>query len=242
MRKVAQLMGMPIIIDIPEAENTKIFEKAFKTFQEVDSRFSLYKADSELSRYRRGEVTDKQTSQQMRAIMNACEQAQEETDGYFSAYYDGKFDPTGLVKSWAIQKAGDEIEKQGFLTYCIGAGGDILAKSNKDKIWKIGLENPLDLEYLTSKVFLKNGAVASSGNDKRGNHIFNPKTGKVAEELVSISVVGPEIIKADVLATAAFAAGLAGLNLVEEQEGYEALALEPGGDIYMTSDMEALLR
>jgi thiamine biosynthesis lipoprotein len=235
-------MGMPITVDIPECGDSAVFEKVFERFKQIDTRFSSYKNNSELSKYQRGEITENNLSTEFKKVMNACKEASRSTDGYFTAYYSGKYDPSGYVKGWAIAEAGKLIEKNGFKTYCIGAGGDILARSDSAKIWDIGIQDPKNKREILGKLSISNGAVATSGNYERGDHIINPKTGERANELLSVSVAGRDIIMADILATATFAEGLTGLIMVEESENYEALAIDKNSDFYMTSYMEGLIR
>lgn len=205
MRQVRQIMGMPISIDIPNAEYNKPFEAAFGVFKDIDEQFSTYKQDSEVSRYRRGEV--KKPSKLLNEVITACKQAEADTDGYFSAWADGKFEPSGYVKGWAIHRAGQAIKKAGYKTFCIGAGGDIMASSDSEKIWNIGIQDPNYKTKILNTLSIPNGAVATSGNYERGAHIINPKTGQPADSLLSVTVTGPSIITADILATAIFAAG-----------------------------------
>jgi thiamine biosynthesis lipoprotein len=242
MRKAEQIMGMPITVDIPECSDEEVFKKTFAHFKEIDKRFSPYKKSSELSKYQRGEVAENKLSAEFKKVIKACKEASNLTDGYFTAYYAGKYDPTGYVKGWAIAEAGKLINKKGYKTYCIGAGGDILARSDSKKKWNIGIQNPQDKSKILSKLSISNGAVTTSGNYERGEHIINPMTGEPADEFLSVTVAGPEIIKADVFATAVFAAGLSGLTMVEEIENYEVLAIDKKGDFYVTTGAEKLLK
>jgi thiamine biosynthesis lipoprotein len=216
-------MGMPITLDIPYCEDTSVFQGAIARFREIDQRFSAYKVDSELSKYRRGDLSATELSAEFKKIMSLCKYAENETNGYFSAYFSGKYDPTGYVKGWAIAEAGKIIEKAGYKTYCIGAGGDILARSNSDKVWNIGIQDPKDKQKIVNKLSIKNGAIATSGNYERGNHIINPKTGRAASVYLSVTVTGPDIIKADILATVCFAAGDTGI--VKKHKGYSAFVI-----------------
>lgn len=222
MRKVEQIMGMPITVDIPFCDDEKVFKKVFGRFSEIDSRFSPYKNDSDLSKFQRGEIETKNLSTEFKNVMVACEKAEKETNGYFSAYFAKKYDPSGYVKGWAIDEAGKVIEKSGFKTYCIGAGGDILARSDSDKIWNIGVQDPKDKTKIVNTLSIKNGAVATSGTYERGKHIINPKIHQPAENFLSVTVTGPDIIKADILATAIFAAGQRSVRVPSR---YEVIAI-----------------
>ena len=225
MRKVAQIMGMPVSIEVPNLKDKSVIEAAFERLRAIDRQFSPYKQDSELSKYKRGELTELTLSSEMKFILHACRWAEEKTEGYFSAWYGDSCDPSGYVKGWAVAEAGRVIEEGGHKTYCIYAGGDILARSNSGKVWQIGIQDPTDKKKILNKLSITNGAVATSGNYERGKHIINPKTKKPADELLSITVVGPDIIRADILATAAFAMGKKGLSFIKKQKGYKALSV-----------------
>jgi thiamine biosynthesis lipoprotein len=200
-------------------EHIQVFEKVFNRFRQIDELFSPYKKDSELCRYQRGEIKKEDLSTEFKKIMQACDEAEKETDGYFSAYFSGKYDPSGYVKGWSIAETGKIIEQNGFKTYSINAGGDILAKSDSEKVWNIGIQDPRDEQKTLNKLSIKNGAAATSGNYERGKHIVNPKIGKPADKFLSVTVTGPDIIKADILATAIFAAE--DLGVIKIPQGYQ---------------------
>jgi thiamine biosynthesis lipoprotein len=223
MRSVQQIMGIPISIDIPNCSDPAVFRTVFTRFHEIDQRFSTYNTDSEVSRFIAGQLKEKAISQELKRIIKACREAEKITDGYFSAWAAGVFDPSGYVKGWAIAETGKIIEKAGYKTYCIGAGGDILARSNSSKKWWVGIQNPKNKNKILNKLSISNGAVATSGNYERGSHIFNPKTKKPANKLLSVTVTGPDIIKADILATACFAMGQTAADFMKHQKEYQAL-------------------
>lgn len=220
-------MGMPISIDIPETKREADFEPAFDRLAAIDERFSTYKAKSEVSRFRTGRLAEEELSVELQGVIEACRQWAEKTGGYFSAWAGKVFDPSGYVKGWAVAEAGRAIEKAGFNTYCIGAGGDILCRSAGAKVWRIGIQDPADKSRILNKLSISNGAVCTSGSYERGLHIINPKTHKTANALRSVSVTGPEIITADVLATAVFAAGgvAAGQAILDKFADYQALII-----------------
>ncbi len=217
-------MGMPISVEITDCKDEKVFESVFERLREIDKRFSTYKPQSEVSKFRAGKIKENQLSVELKDAIKACMNWEKKTDGYFSAWYDGEFDPSGYVKGWAISEVEKIIKRQGYKTFCIGAGGDILTASTGSKKWNIGIQDPTDKAKILNKLSISNGAVATSGNYARGEHIINPKTGKPAKEFLSLTVIGPDIITADVLATAAYAMGKKGIGLVNKF-GYKSLAL-----------------
>ena len=234
-------MGTGVSLDIPGAEEA-VFNKVFARLEQIDNRFSTYKSSSEVSRYVRGEIAEGKLSHELKQIIKACKNAEKATDGTFSAWASGSFDPSGYVKGWAIAQVSKIIKRAGYGTFCVGIGGDILAASDSDKTWRIGIQDPQHPQQILTTISAKNVAVATSGTNERGLHIINPKTTEAANSILSITVVGPDIIDADVLATAAFVQGEFGLNFIGGQaNGYEAMMVSKNGKASMTDGLGAYL-
>src|ERR1700730_6894839 len=105
MKETRLLMGMPITVEIVDATVTQDdLDNVFTYFAWVDETFSTYKATSEISRINRGEVVEAEYSDAMKAILTLSEQTKRDTHGYFDIRRDGKYDPSGIVKGWAIQQ------------------------------------------------------------------------------------------------------------------------------------------
>ncbi|HVO86180.1 MAG TPA: FAD:protein FMN transferase [Candidatus Binatia bacterium] len=241
MRANKIIMGTGVSLDVPGA-NQSLIDAVFTRLEDIDARFSTYKKSSDVSRFKTGEIAEKDFSQEMKQVFAACKSAEAQTNGYFSAWASGSYDPSGYVKGWAIAEAAKVIKKAGHGTYCIGIGGDILAASDGDKVWKIAIEDPRAKNEILAVAEVKNMAVATSGNYRRGAHIINPKNRQPADEILSITVAGPEIIDADVLATAGFARGFDGLNAIAEwAKDYRALMIDKTGRLFMTENMQQLL-
>jgi thiamine biosynthesis lipoprotein len=71
-------------------------------------------------------------------------------------------------------------------------------------------------------------------------HVRDPHTGRAATDVLSVTVVGGDIVEADVHATAALAMGRTGLELVEALRGYEAYAIFPDLTASWTTGFDAL--
>jgi thiamine biosynthesis lipoprotein len=84
--------------------------------------------------------------------------------------------------------------------------------------------------------------VATSGTAERGTHIANPRTGRPASGLASLTVTGRSLAVADACATAGFAMGpdLA-RDWLEALGGYEAHAITEAGETWQTSGFAALI-
>jgi FAD:protein FMN transferase len=169
-------------------------------------------------------------------VLRLSEETKQMTDGYFDVWFQGRFDPSGLVKGWAISRAAGLLDGDGFVSFCIEAGGDIEVRgANDDGVpWQIGLRSPFDQRKLIRKLALSNRGIATSGTYIRGEHIYNPRTGGRANEIASMTVVGPNVYEADRLATAAFAMGTGGIAFLASLPEVDGYMVEPSGTATFT--------
>lgn len=240
MRETRIGMGMPVTIEVVDGRvRRKNLDDIFAYFAYIDNTFSPFKGLSELSRINRGELNRSMWSADMKAIFYLAEETKRETGGYFDIKTpDGRYDPSGIVKGWAIWKAAGILRKKGFRNFYVDAGGDVEVSGTNERggKWTIGIRNPFNVREIVKKVALTSGGIATSGNYERGNHIYNPKTGKAADsDVVSVSVVGPNVYEADRFATAAFAMGEVGIRFLEQLPGLEGYAIDRRGIATMTS-------
>ena len=232
-------MGMPITIEIADSSATdEIFNTVFGYMSYVDETFSPYKHESELMQINRGELTESEWSDDMKTIFALAHEAKQKTDGYFDIQKpDGSFDPSGIVKGWAIENAAAIIASAGFKNFYVDAGGDIQTSgvNEQGKPWSVGIKNPWNEHEIVKAIAADHAAIATSGTYIRGLHIYNPKTGAPADDIVSITVVGDHICDVDLIATAAFAMGRDGIRFVEQIPGFEGYAIDKHGTAIMTS-------
>ncbi len=235
-----------------EFETNDFVQKACEILHEADRTFSLYKPDSPLSKLSRGETRVADCPPVVGEIWDACEEWEKRTDGWFSAMTpQNTFDPSGIVKTWAAKRAAEYIYAAGIKDFTMNAGGDVWLSVDltSDQEWRIGISKPISIASPDAGVLtvidLKGTpyrAMATSGSAERGQHIWNPKAaGKEAPtELVQVSVVASDLVTADVWATAAFAAGIRGITLLNAAPGVEALFVLANGDLAATDNFAAL--
>lgn len=246
MKQTRLLMGMPITVEICDSSVTQeALDNVFDYFDYVDKKFSTYKDDSEISEINNGQKQEKDYSQDMKEVFELCEQTKKETEGYFDIQLkSGKYDPSGLVKGWAIYNAAKILQKLGFSDFYVEAGGDIQVngKNSQGKNWRIGIRNPFNEAEIIKAVSLQDEGIATSGTYIRGQHIYNPyEDKKPITEIVSLTVIGPNIYEADRFATAAFAMGKKGINFVESLKNLEGYMVDKDGIATMTSGFEKYL-
>jgi thiamine biosynthesis lipoprotein len=210
------------------------FARALRRIQELDARFSTYRPDSEISRIRNGALRPADAHPDVRAVLAECARAERLTDGYFSAYAAGQLDPSGYVKGWAVRVASDMLVTAGSANHCVNGGGDVLCvgRPAPDRDWHVGIAHPLRPgELLQTVGGSRQFAVATSGTAERGTHIVDPHTGHRPAEVVSVTVIGCDIVLADVLATAALAMGAKCVDWLRARDDVRALVVHRDGAV-----------
>ncbi|MGW4347354.1 FAD:protein FMN transferase [Streptomyces sp. NPDC004690] len=244
-------MGTVFSFDVrggePEAVRAALRE-AVAGLHRVDEVFSTYRADSEVSRLARGELTVAQCDPQVAEVLALGAEAERMSDGWFSLRYQGRLDPTGVVKGWAAERAARLVAAAGASGVSVNGGGDVqvLGSPGADRPWRVGVSDPLRPGGLAAVVSASGApelAVATSGTAERGDHIVDPRTGRAAvTDLVSVTVVAPRLVWADCWATAAFAMGAReGLAWLESLPGVEALLITAGDEVRCTDGLGARL-
>lgn len=238
-------MGMPITVEIVgSSKASKIIKKIFDYFRYIDEKFSTYKKTSEISAINRGEIVRENFSEEMKEVFDLSEKTKQETAGFFNIKnLDGIYDPSGLVKGWAIFNASKIIREEGINDFYVEAGGDIEVggKNALDKVWTVGIREPKkESDKIVKILTLSNIGIATSGTYLRGQHIYNPhnKNNLPITEIVSLTVIGPNVYEADRFATAGFAMGKAGINFIESLPGFEGYIIDKDGIATMTSGFD----
>jgi thiamine biosynthesis lipoprotein len=224
-------MGMPVTVEIADPHATEaIFDEVYEYFAHIDEKFSTYKSTSEISAINNGTLDKDAASEEMQMVFTLSEETKQQTNGFFDIKTpNGAYDPSGLVKGWAIWNAAKLIEKRGFQNFYVDAGGDIQphGKNADGKPWAIGIKNPFNEIENVQVVNVSTEGVATSGTYIRGLHIYNPKNGnRTISDIVSLTVIGPNIYEADRFATAAFAMGADGIHFIQSLNGFEGYMID----------------
>jgi len=228
IQATAGIMGMPIEVRIVDGAATREdAEAVFEYLRKVDRQFSPFKEFSETARMSRGEISTADASPEMRKILALCEQTQAETAGYFSAFNEGVFNPSGVVKGYAIGRSASLLRSCGLHDFFVEAGGDIQTSgvNAEGQPWRVGIRNPFDPTQLLAAAHLSGQAIATSGSYYRGSHIYDPVHGGRANSLASVTVVAKDIVDADRYATAAYAMGEHAISFLATLPGIEALVV-----------------
>lgn len=142
-----------------------------------------------------------------------------------------QIDLGGIAKGYAADQAHAVLKKHGITRALVAAGGDVTVSDPPpgSKGWEIAIAPIEKKEGAPATTFLlANGSVSTSGDlnqfalidGKRYSHIVDPKTGIGLLGRMSVTVVAPDGITADSLATAISILGSeAGKKLIADQKG-----------------------
>ena len=211
VRRVEHIMGLPVVVDVRDDCAGDVLDQLFDWLRWVDATFSTFKDDSEISRINRGELRREDAHPHVRQVLDRCEQLRDETNGYFEMRTpDGSIDPSGLVKGWAVDRAAAIFDDAGLHNYAVSAGGDMRVRGRAvpELAWRVGIQHQQDRQQVAAVIESTTDlAIATSGAYARGEHVWNPHSGRPPVGILSVTIVGAELATADVYATAAFAMG-----------------------------------
>lgn len=232
MKHAERVMGTVVSLDV-RGGTPDALAHACEMLQNADAVFSTWQPDSPISRLRRGELTVGEAPDEIADVLGLCAEAKRVSGGWFDPWrMPGGVDPTGLVKGWAAQRAADALREAGAEAAMVNAAGDIVTFGEPEpgRPWHVGIRDPRAPDRIAWVVSSRNGGIATSAAYERGDHVLDPHTGAPARAAISATVTGPDLALADALATGLFAAGVAGLELIDVLPGYSALVVEPGGE------------
>lgn len=201
--------------------------------------------------WRRAEARDElPTPEVLRAAVTAIAEPPYRIDGgsiVRTGEVDG-IDLNALAKGWIVDRAVESAREAAVqaaldpaaLDLVISAGGDLRHRGSGSV--RVGIEHPLrpyDNEPPLARVRVADAALATSGGARRGfrvrglrySHLIDPRSGEPADEVASISVLGPDAATADVVATIAAIEPASSALTVAERFARSALMVTPGGHI-----------
>ncbi len=168
---------------------------------------------------------------------------------------DLKIDLGGIGKGYIVDLLVKNIKSKGYQNFWISCGGDmyLAGKTDDNKFYQVGVQNPaqLDKDIFNLTVIDKELAVATSGVAKRQwsdkgityNHVIDPRTGlSVANNLLAVTVVSDETVKADIFAKTVLILGKeAGLEFINKQKNTEALIIDRNLELGLSKNINKYL-
>ena len=256
-------MGTSVEIQVTadhRASAVQASELIVRALESAEARLSTWRADSELSRFQRGEV---EASPALRAELDAAVAWGRATEGAFEPRC------AAMVQAWDLRGEGrlpsrDEQraaaldhsrwEEGGF-----GKGAGLAAVARElaalpdvqraqvnlggqwllfgPSLFEIEVADPDARGAAIATLRIPGGSVATSGNSERGvvidgqrfGHVLDPRSGAPARDFGSVTVIHPDPLAADCLATAFLVLGPeAALAWAARDPQLEVLIVERG--------------
>ena len=158
----------------------------------------------------------------------------------------------GIAKGYAVDRVITLLTDAGIAHGSVSAGGDSrIIGDRRGKPWSVGVRDPRDETGLTAVLPLEDTAVSTSGDYERYfeqdgvryHHILDPQSGRSATGAMSVTILGPEAAFTDALSTSVFVLGVqAGLRLVDQIPGVDAIIIDPDGKLHYSKELERLTR
>jgi thiamine biosynthesis lipoprotein len=157
----------------------------------------------------------------------------------------------GIAKGHAIARAAKALRAAGIHSFLITAGGQTYAGGTRDGApWRIGVRHPRPTsdQRLFATFPAMNATAATSGDYERYfhkdgvryHHILDPRTGRPARGVRSVTVIGSDATLADALSTAVFVLGVErGMGLIEETAGMECMIVDDSGRVHLSTGASA---
>ncbi len=132
----------------------------------------------------------------------------------------------GIAKGYAINKAIQGLHRSGVSGAFVEVGGDLAGfhRNGGNETWPVDIKDPF-ADGVVGRLRLTSGAVCTSGNyarffvidGKRYSHIIDPRSGRPAAAVPSVTVAAEDAVTADIWSTALSVLGIAGLEKLPEK-------------------------
>ncbi len=148
-----------------------------------------------------------------------------------------RLDLGGLGKGYCADEVVELLKERGVRKALVAVAGDVYALGTRQDglPWRVGVQDPRrpdSRSALLTVLELSDMAVSTSGNyqryveiqGRRYSHIVDPRTGKTADRVPSVTVIARDTLISDILGTALSVLGVEeGIEFVEEMPSVEAL-------------------
>jgi thiamine biosynthesis lipoprotein len=121
-------------------------------------------------------------------------------------------DPGGVGKGYAVDRMVRVLRRLGVTSALVSAGGSSIygigAPPDDPRGWLVSIQDPRDEHATVADVYLKNKSLSTSGSyekffwaeGKLYSHIMDPRTGRPAAGIISVSVIAPHTLDSEVWA------------------------------------------
>ena len=162
-----------------------------------------------------------------------------------------RIDLGGIAKGHAVDRGIALLKKRGIRHAIVQAGGDSRVLGDKrGRPWNVAIRDPRNRENVVAVIPLVDAAISTSGDyeryfikkgGERVHHILDPKTGKSAHGVISVSVIAPDATTTDGLTKSVFLKGPEdGIAFIESLKipGLDAVVIDENGKMYFSRGLQ----
>jgi thiamine biosynthesis lipoprotein len=153
-----------------------------------------------------------------------------------------RIDLGGIGKGYAVDRGIAVLRSRGIDRAMVNAGGDTRIIGDRfGRPWMVGIRNPDDEGKVALRLPLTDAAISTSGDYERYfeedgvryHHILDPKTGKSARKVRSVTVITDTATRSDALTKSVFIMGAeAGIAFINTLPDVDAIAIDPSGKVH----------
>jgi FAD:protein FMN transferase len=158
-----------------------------------------------------------------------------------------RIDFGGIGKGYAVDRGIAVLQAAGIDRAMVNAGGDTRIIGDRfGKPWIVGIRDPDDRNKIVVRLPITDAAMSTSGdyeryfdeNGVRYHHILDPKTGKSARKVRSVTIIGPYATRTDALTKSVFVMGAKeGIDFINTLPDVDAVAITPDGKIWYSKGL-----
>jgi len=163
-----------------------------------------------------------------------------------------RIDLGGIAKGYAVDNCIAILKGRGITNAIVTAGGDSrLLGDRRGRPWNVGIRDPRQRGEVAAVLPLADVAISTSGDYERyfeedgvrHHHIINPKTGKSATGVRSVTIIGPDGITTEGLTKSVFVKGpKEGMRLIESLKGVDAIIIDDAGHMLYSPGLRDAVR
>jgi thiamine biosynthesis lipoprotein len=163
-----------------------------------------------------------------------------------------RIDLGGIAKGYAVDNCIAILKGLGITNAIVTAGGDSrLLGDKRGRPWNVGIRDPRRSGAVVAVLPLADTAISTSGDYERYfeedgvryHHIINPKTGKSATGVRSVTVIAPDGITTEGLTKSVFVKGpKEGMRLIESLKGVDAIIIDDTGHMLYSPGLRNAVR
>lgn len=158
-----------------------------------------------------------------------------------------RIDLGGIAKGYSVDQGAEILRARGIKNAIVTAGGDSrILGDHRGRPWMVGIKDPRAENKSAVMLPLADTAISTSGDyeryfmdgERRVHHIINPKTGKSALGIRSVSVLAPHGIDTDALTKPLFILGVQrGMEIIDKIPGVDAIVIDDQGQLFYSKNL-----